>query len=77
MTPAQYAVEIVMPTVRDFMKARGDRRPAYLACITTYHLVDYLARAEAVERATVTATMGAACPNEFDVVEGICNLQRL
>ena len=31
MTPAQYAVEIVMPTVRDFMKAHGDRRPAFPA----------------------------------------------
>ena len=40
MTPAQYAVEIVMPTVRDFMKARGDRGLSRWRVLLAYRMND-------------------------------------
>jgi hypothetical protein len=51
----------------------GDRRRAYLACIATYHVRDYLARAEDVKTKAIDALMRGVCANSFDIVEGICN----
>jgi hypothetical protein len=76
MTPGEYALTIVMPTVSEFIAERGDRRRAYLACIAVYHLTDYVAKAEGIgERAAndVRAKLRGACENAFDVVQGICN----
>ncbi|MGT2482169.1 hypothetical protein ACU4GR_32615 (plasmid) [Methylobacterium oryzae CBMB20] len=84
MTPLQYAEEIVLPAVQE---ARGDRRArrlGYVACIVTYHLGDYIARAhpkpgkdsrDAEGRALgdVRKEMRKVCPLSFEVVEGITN----
>lgn len=41
MTAREFADEIAVPTVRDFMQERSQRR-GYLACLAAYHLGDYL-----------------------------------
>ena len=43
MTAVEYVDEIVLPTVQDF-QVNPDRRRAYLACLVTFHIGDYLAR---------------------------------
>jgi hypothetical protein len=82
MLPAEYMSQVVLPTVDEYLEATGDRRRAYLACIATYHVRDYLARADAVsnskreiERSTreIERKMRGVCANSFEVVEGICN----
>jgi hypothetical protein len=81
MLPAEYMSQIVLPTVDEYLAATGDRRRAYLACIATYHVRDYLTRAEGavskleIDRSNreIKRKMRDACANSFDVVEGICN----
>jgi hypothetical protein len=81
MLPAEYMSQIVLPTVDEYLAATGDRRRAYLACIATYHVRDYLTRAEGavskheIERSNreIERKMRGACAHSFDVVEGICN----
>ena len=73
MLPSEYMSEIVLPTVDEHLKAMGDRRLAYLACIATYHVRDYLSRAGAGDTGAIVAQMRGVCANSFDVVEGICN----
>jgi hypothetical protein len=38
-----YLDEIVEPTIRDFEERPTSRRHAFLACVVTFHSVDYLA----------------------------------
>lgn len=45
MTPFEYVKTIVLPTWRETVRDPTDRRLAYLACTTVYHLCDYLALA--------------------------------
>ena len=45
MTPAEFAAEIVIPTVEEFRDDRTSRRRSYLAAIAVYHLRDHLAEA--------------------------------
>ena len=87
MTPHEYATAIVVPTVREFLMERGDLRRAFLACVATYHLVDYLAHAHAASNSSKAASekakneaaheirsaVRAVCALSFDVVQGICN----
>ena len=73
MLPAAYMSSIVLPTVDEYLVAMGDQRRAYLACIATYHVRDYLARAEGIKEAKISQSMRSVCANSFDVVEGICN----
>jgi hypothetical protein len=73
MLPAEYMSQIVLPTVDEYLATTGDRRRAYLACIATYHVRDYLARAEDVSVGEIERNMRGVCANSFDVVEGICN----
>ena len=83
MTPAKFTDVIVLPTVREHLAARGDRRLAYLACIATYSLVEYVARVEAGDGASKTAikkaredvgkAVRAVCAPAYEVVQGICN----
>lgn len=47
MTPAEYAQEIVLPTVQEFLADGMSRRRGYLACVVVYHLRDHLAEAAA------------------------------
>ena len=73
MSPSEYASHIVLPTVREFLSVLDDTRRAYLACIATFHLVDYVARAENVKASQIAKNMQKESGDDFDIVEGICN----
>ena len=83
MRPAEFAEVVVLPTVKEHLAARDNRRLAYLACIATYSLVEYLARAEAgtdmskaaLDRARdeIGKRIRAVCTPAYEVVQGICN----
>ncbi len=89
MTPADFAREIVIPTVEDFRADRMSRRWAYLSAITVYHLRDHLAEALAtltgdakadrrsVEAAAVlvdeAVRSALPSPEPFDVVRAVAN----
>jgi hypothetical protein len=70
MTPAEYASEIIAPTVREFGDSMDDRRRGIIACIVTYSLTDYLTKAGAGE---VWTRAREVCADEFDIVQGVCN----
>ncbi len=42
MTAEEYMREIVEPTITDLVQNRGSKRHAFLACVATYHTIDYL-----------------------------------
>jgi hypothetical protein len=42
MTAEEYMREIVEPTIADFVQNRASKRHAFLACVVTYHTIDYL-----------------------------------
>jgi hypothetical protein len=73
MAPSEYASIVVLPTVNEFLEMPGDQRRAYLACVASYHLTDYLAKAEGASKKTIIKGMRGVCANSFDVVQGICN----
>jgi hypothetical protein len=73
MTPSQYLQEIVLPTVRDFRDERRSRRRAYLACIVTYHLKDYLVKAGWPEDHVGQAMRLIGNDGPYDTVHSICN----
>lgn len=43
MDAKQYADEIVNPTIAEFENDPRSRRRAFLACVATFHLIDYIA----------------------------------
>jgi hypothetical protein len=47
MDAADYFAEIVEPTIVDFEQHRASRRHTFLACVTLFHCIDYLAREDA------------------------------
>lgn len=71
--PAAYFSEIVLPTVREFLADRGDRRRAYLACIAAFHLCDYVSEAEGEKLKKVQDAVRLACEPSFLVLQGVCN----
>jgi hypothetical protein len=70
MLPADYALEIIVPIVREFRDDRRSRRRAFLACIVTYHLKDYLEKSGADVEAAMKMFGRATC---FEVVRAVCN----
>jgi hypothetical protein len=62
--------DIVIPTVREFREEPRCRRRAYLACIVTYHLRDYLEKAGEPNVGATMHLLGRNTP--FDVVHSIC-----
>jgi hypothetical protein len=42
MTPEEYMREILEPTIKDLVQNRASKRHAFLACVVTYHMIDYL-----------------------------------
>jgi len=42
MDAKQFADEIVDPTIAEFENDRRSRRRAFLACVATFHLIDYI-----------------------------------
>ncbi len=80
MSPAEYLLEIVAPTVRDASDDRRSRRKAYLACIAVYHLIDYLAVDAAEEggtgrrrREAIEVRLKAHAETALHVVRGVTN----
>ena len=76
MTPTEYINEIVEPTIREFHDERRCRRRAYLACIVTYHITDYLENVlekAGEDKQQVRRKMKEACPDAFESVRSICN----
>lgn len=88
MTPAEFAREVVIPTIEEFRDDRTSRRRAYLAAVVVYHLRDHLAEATAVltgdpkrDRRAIqiaaeqvdAAVRGRTPFGSFDVVRGVCN----
>jgi len=69
MTANEFAVEIVVPTVRDFRDNRRSRRHAYLACVVAYQLKDYLNQ-EGVDVDAAMKTFGRS--NSFEAVRAVC-----
>ena len=60
MTPEEYMRDIMQPTIKELIQNRTSKRHAFLACVVTYHMIDYLCgkRRKAVlsrDRAAVSA----------------------
>jgi hypothetical protein len=68
-----FASEIVLPTVKEALADRGNRRRLYVAGIVTYSLVDYIASEVGIDKADVCDTLRGVCEPAFDVVQGICH----
>jgi hypothetical protein len=61
MTPEEYMRDIMQPTVKDLVQNRASKRHAFLACVVTYHMIDYLCgkRRKAVLRGEYRAQSAA------------------
>lgn len=70
MTPKQYMAEMVLPTLEEYVAETSSRRRAYLACIVTYHMVDYLKAAGIKDP---EADMRANCEAAWRLVKGVAN----
>jgi hypothetical protein len=68
-----FASEIVVPTVKEALADRGNRRRVYIASIVTYSLVDHIAAAIKVEKNKVCDSLRNVCTPAFEVVQGVCN----
>ena len=42
MTPEEYMRDIMQPTIKELVQNRTSKRHAFLACVVTYHMIDYL-----------------------------------
>ena len=42
MTPEEYMRDILQPTIKELVQNRTSKRHAFLACVVTYHMIDYL-----------------------------------
>jgi hypothetical protein len=42
MTPEEYMRDIMQPTIKDLAQNRTSKRHAFLACVVTFHMIDYL-----------------------------------
>ncbi|WP_267360604.1 MULTISPECIES: hypothetical protein [unclassified Methylobacterium] len=73
MTPTAYVETIVIPTLREAMAARDDRRPNYLACIVIFHVLDYIAAARGERVGPVRGAVERMGPAVYEVARGICN----
>jgi hypothetical protein len=68
-----FASEIVVPTVKEALVDRSDRRRVYVASIVTYCLVDYVAVEMGMQKSEVCDRLREACKTAFEVVQGVCN----
>jgi hypothetical protein len=73
MNSYTFASDIVVPTVKEALADRGDRRRAYIASIVTYCLVDYIAAEIGRSKTEVRGKIQGVCKPAFDVVRGVCN----
>ena len=61
----------MLPTVADFLRARDDRRLAYLSCITAWHLIDHVARVRHVGVGDERSRIGKIIPSAYSIVRGL------
>lgn len=83
MTPVESVKLVVLPTLRDFLRAATNRRIAYLSAIAAFYILDFAMQAnlspnadqksQKVELKRVRQTIRGAGADAFDIVEGICN----
>lgn len=73
MNSYSFTFEIVLPTVKEMLLDRGNRRRLYVAAIVTYSLVDYIAREVGKTKSEVCASLRGVCEADFDVVQGVCH----
>jgi hypothetical protein len=73
MNSHSFASEIVLPTVKEMLADRGNRRHLYVAGIMTYSLVDYIAREVGIPKTQVCDSLRGVCEADFDVVQGVCH----
>ena len=68
-----FATEVVVPTVKEALADRSNRRRVYIASIVTYSLIDHIAAAIRVEKGKVCDSLRNICIPAFEVVQGVCN----
>ena len=68
----RYLDEIVEPTIKDFEANPTSERHAFLACVATFHAVDYIGRAERKSPATLRQQFRPECA-EFGVVDDVAH----
>jgi hypothetical protein len=68
-----FASEIVIPTVKEALADRRNRRRVYIASIVTYCLVEYLAAEIGLHNTDVCKSIRTVCKPAFDIVQGVCN----
>ena len=65
-----YLLEVVRPTIAEFEANPTSRRHAFIACVVTYHCVDYLAYPDKPQNRL--ASFREACPG-FEVVDRVAH----
>ena len=73
MPPLEYMQTVVLPTVDEYLVARGDQRRAILACIVAWHVRDYLKNSLGCPLSIVDSKMKAICEISYEVLAGIAN----
>ncbi|MBO0734410.1 MAG: hypothetical protein J2P49_08880 [Methylocapsa sp.] len=73
MNSYTFASEIVIPTVKEALADRANRRRIYIAGIVTYHLVDYIAAEAGLDKSEICENVRKVCKPAFDVVQGACH----
>ena len=73
MSPADYVNVIVIPTLREALEARGDRRRMYLACIAVFHVIDYIAVSRSVKFDALRQIVRSNCGVDFILMQGVSN----
>jgi hypothetical protein len=70
MDPNRYMIEIVAPTIGDFETNPTSPRHAFLACVVTFHAIDYLTYPK--KAATRRKLFGGESP-EFALVDRVAH----
>ena len=73
MDALTFVSDIVVPSVKEALAERGNRRRVYVASIVTYSLVDYIAAELGMGKSHVCDAVRGVCTPAFEVVQGVCN----
>lgn len=68
-----FASDVVVPTVKEALSDRGNRRRVYVANIVTYSLIDYIAVEIGIAKNDVCDRLRSVCAPAFEIVQGVCN----
>ena len=61
MDPEEYLSTMVRPTLREYAEDRSSVRRAFLACVVTFHTIDYIANGE--KPAVLRSRVRKECPS--------------